>query len=487
MMPFLRRVSPFLLLTLLLQAPVFGQVPDRSRPPAVGPAPALVFPAIQAFSLSNGLPVWLVEKHQVPLVQMNLMLGAGRVDEEAAQYGLADLTADLLDEGAGDRDALALADEMEFLGVRFSIDAGAYETQLSMRVPVSRFEEALSLFADVVRRPSFPEAELERVRIERLTRKLARHDDPNVIARAWFDRTLFGAEHPLGRDNLGDEAALRAFTVTDVRAFYQRFYRPNNAALIVVGDVDAEALKSRLETALGGWAQAEVHHPDMPPVAQVQGRTVYLIDKPGAAQSVIRMGRIGVSRQTADYFALQVMNTILGGAFTSRLNQNLREDKGYTYGARSSFEYSRSTGEFMAGAAVQTAVTGPSLAEFIKELKGIHDPIPMEEVARARNFLAMRFPAGFQTVSQVAGQLAEVYRYDLPTDTFSRYTGRILAVDPADVARVARTYVDPDNMIIVVVGDRVAIEEQVRALQLGPVRVLSVADVLGAPPVLDTP
>lgn len=474
-------------LTIGLVFPAAAQTPDRSGPPPVGPAPDLVLPAIDRFTLSNGLSVWLVETHRVPLVQVNLLIGAGRVDEAADQAGLAGLTADLLDEGAGDRDALALADEFEYLGARFSIDAGFRETSLSLRVPVTRFAPALDLFSDVVLHPAFPEAELERLRMDRLTALLARHDDPNVIARTWFDRTLFGPDHPMGRGDLGTEATLRAFSVADVRAFHAAFFHPNNARMIVVGDVTPDDLRARLEEALGAWAPAEVAHRPVPPVPPLSGRTVYLIDKPGAAQSVIRIGRPGVPRSTPDYYAIEVMNTVLGGSFTSRLNQNLREDKGYTYGARSSFEYDRDIGLFMAGAAVQTDVTAPALTEFMKELVGIHRPIPSDEFERAKNFLAMRFPARFESVSQVAGQLGDLYTYDLPPETFGAYTREVLAVTPAQAQEAARKYVDPDHMIVVVVGDLARIEAPVRALDLGPVKVLSVRDVLGAPPELGTP
>lgn len=311
---------------------------------------------------------------------------------------------------------------------------------------------------------------------------ITRHDEPNVIAAALFNRTLFGADHTYGRAGIGDESHLRRFSPEDLWAYYNALYRPNNAVLVVVGDVMPETVMPLLEVAFGAWEPGDVAEPALAEADQVRGRKLYLVDKPGAAQSVIRIGRIGAARDTKDYYALEVLNTILGGSFTSRLNQNLREDKGYTYGARSAFDYRRVPGAFQAGAAVQTAVTGPALTEFMNELRKIRTPIPEEEIERARNFLAMRFPAGFQSVSQVAGRLLALRRYDLPTDTYAQYTRGILAVTPDDVARVARKYIDPDNLAIIVVGDRSVISEQVKALNLGPEQWFSVDDVLGASP-----
>jgi predicted Zn-dependent peptidase len=211
---------------------------------------------------------------------------------------------------------------------------------------------------------------------------------------------------------------------------------------------------------------------------------VILVDKPGAAQSEIRIGQVGVDRTTADYFALQVMNTVLGGSFTSRLNQKLREEKQYTYGASSGFSYGRYPGPFTAQAAVQTAVTDSALVEFLRELRGILAAVPEEELTRARNYAALRYPARFQAVGAIAGELEELYLYDLPPDYFNTFVPRVLAVTRDDVRRVARRYLTPDRMAVVVVGDRAKVEAGVRALNLGPLRVLSIVDVLGPPPVV---
>ena len=481
--PILYRIA--LLSMLLLAAADVQAQADRSAPPAPGPVPALQLPPVRHFTLSNGLAVVLVEKPQVPVVQVTLVVDAGVVDEPAGKHGLADLALDLMDEGAGARDALALADAVDFVGAALTTEAGLHTSTVELFTPVARLVTALALMAVVVLRPVFAEAELERLRLQRLTGLVQARDDPQAIAATLFDRVLYGPAHPYGYPpGEAVEAALRSITAADLRRFHETHFRPGDAALVVAGAVTQEGIAPKLETVFGGWTAGDAPTAEVAAPAQVEGRVVYLVDKPGAAQSVIRVGRIGAARSTADYHALVVLNTVLGDAFTSRLNQNLREDKGYTYGARSSFAFRPVAGPFQAGASVQTDVTAPALAEFMKELHGIRAPVPDDELARARNYVALQYPRAFQTVGQVAGQLVDLVRYDLPDDYFERYQERILAVTAADVQAAARRYVDPGNVAVVVVGDRAAIEADVRALGLGEVRVLSVEDVLGPVPEL---
>lgn len=466
----------------LLVLPARAQV-DRSAPPAPGPAPALELPSVQRFTLSNGLPVVLMEKHQVPLVDLRLLIDAGAVDDPADRRGLASVTLDMMDEGAAGRDALALAEEVDFLGATLRTGSGLHTSVVELYTPLSKLESALPLMADVVLRPDFPEADLERLRLQRLTQLVQAHDEPNAVAATLFDRVLYGAAHPYGASP--DEAGLRALSRADLERYHAAAVRPGNATLVVVGDVTRATIEPLLEAAFGTWTGGPSGTPaQVDAVPQVEGRTVYLVDKPGAAQSVIRIGRIGAPRSTDDYYALTVLNTVLGGSFTSRLNQNLREDKGYTYGARSAFDFRPAAGPFLAYAAVQTDVTGPALAEFMKELEAIRTPIPADELERAKNYVALQYPRRFQTVRQVAGELGELVAYDLPESTLTAFTERIQAVTAADVQRVAHQYVDPDHLAIVVVGDRAAVEAQIDALGLGTVELLTVPDVLGPVPVL---
>ncbi|HSJ10379.1 MAG TPA: pitrilysin family protein [Longimicrobiales bacterium] len=458
---------------------------DRTVRPAVAEAPDVTLPPIQQFTLANGMRVLLMEKRDLPLIQLNLVIGAGSVLDDAARPGLASLTAAMLDEGAAGHSALDIANTFEMLGARFAVGAGAHTASMSLRAPSLKLPDALRTAADVIMRPDFPDAELERLRKERLTALLRRYDDPGSIASALFDETLFGSSHAYGRSAFGTDASLRSIGIADLRAFYQRHYTPDNTTAIVVGDIDAAQARQLLESAFGSWRRgAGAATVTVPQAPQVRGRTIYLVDKPGAAQSVIRLGRIGVPRSSDDYYALEVMNTILGGSFTSRLNQNLRETNQYSYGASSGFSFLPSAGPWFAGASVQTQSTGPALTEFFNELRRMHQPIPADEVDRARNFLAMRYPAGFQSVGGIAGRLGDMVQFGLAPDYFNRFVDNILAVSNSDVERVARQYLDPDNVAIIVVGDRSVIEAQVRAQNLGDIRFLEVTDVLGPMPVM---
>ncbi len=464
---------------LLAATPLAAQAPNRSHPPEPGPTPQLKLAAIQRFTLSNGLHVVLLEKHGVPLVQVNIQVRSGAVMDPAGKSGLASMTANMLDEGAGTRTALQLADAIEFLGARLTTGAGQHTSLIQLHTPLSKLDSALSLLADVSQRPTLSAEELERQRTERLTTLNQWRDQPRSIASVIFSRTLYGSAHPYGLQIVGDPASVAGLTVADLRSFYQAQYRPGNVTIIVVGDVTGATMRTKLEAAFGRWTGTASTQPALPEPKQVAARQVYLVDKPGAAQSEIRIGRIGVPRLTEDYFPLVVMNTILGGSFTSRLNQNLREEHGYTYGASSAFDFRPTPGPFVAAAAVQTDVTDKALSEFMKELRGINDSVTDHEVTRAKNYVALGFPAEFQSASAIAAKLGDLVTYGLPDEYLNNYIGRVMQVTRADVQRVAKKYIDPDRVAIIVVGDRAKVESGVRALNLGDVKLLTVDDVLG--------
>lgn len=470
---------------LVVFSTLHAQAPDRSQPPALGPSPALKLPPIQRFKLSNGLPVVMMEKRDVPLVQIDLLVKAGTAMDPAGKNGLASMVAAMLDQGAGSRNALQLADAIDFLGANLSAGAGQHTSAITLNTPLSKLDSALALMADVALRPAFAPEELNRQRKQRLTTLAQWHDRPGTIASVMFSRTLYGEKHPYGLPAIGDEKSLRSFRIEDLKNFYSTYLRPNNATLIIVGDVTASTVLPKLETAFGKWETGKIPTATWTGVAQVQKRQVWLVDKPGAEQSEIRLGRLGVPRLTEDYYALVVMNTILGGSFTSRLNQNLRETHGYSYGAYSYFDFRPLPGPFLAGAAVQTAKTDSALVEFMKELNAILQPVSDSELTRGTNYVALSFPQDFQSVGQIANQLAELVIYDLPNDYFNNYIQRILAVTKEDVERVAKKYLDPEKVAVIVVGDRAKIEKGVRALNLGPVQVMTVEQVLGKAPAVE--
>jgi len=454
--------------------------PDRSKPPALGATPQLNLPPIEKRALSNGVPVWIVEAREVPLAQVTLLIKAGGGDDPADKFGLASLTAAMLDEGAGSRTSLQIADEVEFLGANLNTGGSFDASEVSVNVPVSRLATALPIMADVVLRPTFPQAELDRVKQERLTALLQAKDDAASVAPMAFARLLFGATHRYGTGMAGTEATIRNFETRDLRLFHTAMYQPANATFLVVGDVKADAVLPLLEAQFGAWKAAPASVPRAVPATAPQpaSRQITIVDMPGAEQSQIRIGWVGVPRSTPDYFPLQVLNTILGGSFTSRLNQNLREVHGYSYGASSRFDMRLAPGPFFAGAGVQTDKTAEALREFFNELNGI-GKVSDEELTKARNYIALGFPSNFETIGDLSAQLGQLRIYDLPDDYYAGYVKALQQVNAASLPKVAATYIQPQRFIVVVVGDRTVIEAGIRALNLGPVRVMSVDEAIG--------
>jgi predicted Zn-dependent peptidase len=473
------------LAAVLAASPLLAQ-PDRSAPPKPGPVKPLKLPAVERLALSNGVGVLLVPMHEVPVVEVLLVVRAGATADPAGREGLARTTADMLDEGAGGKDALALADAIDFLGARLGTEASWDASTVRLRVPVARLADALPLLADVALRPDFPESELLRLRKEALTDLLQARDVPGRIASRALAQAVFGTTHRYGRPEGGDASSLESLAVADLRAFHASRYVPAAATLVVAGDVTRDVLP-QLEKAFGAWRAAAAPAP-APPVAvpaALEARSVWLVDKPGAAQSAIRVGAAGPSWSAPGYAAAEVMNTLLGGSFTSRLNDNLREQHGYSYGAASRLLRYRTGGLFVAFSDVQTDKTAPAVTEFVKELARIRTPATAEEVERARNYAALGYASDFETTTQMARRVADRVVYDLPEGFFEEFVPKALATDGAGLAAAARSAVDPVRMALVVVGDRKAVEGPLRALGLGTVRTLTVDDVMGPAPAVE--
>ena len=454
--------------------------PDRSKPPALGLAPQLSLPQIQKRMLSNGLPVWLIEAHEVPLVQVSLLVKAGAGDDPPAKFGVASLTAAMLDEGAGSRTALQIADAVEFLGASLATSSSFDASAVRLNVPVARLREALPLMADVVLRPTFPEEELNRLRQERLTALLQAKDDAASVAPMAFARLVFGAMHRYGTGGTGTEATLKGFATQDLRSFHSTMYQPGNATLIVAGDVVADAVLAQLEAQFGSWrGTGPGTRRAVPQAAQLAQGQITIVDMPGAEQSQIRIGWVGVPRSTPEYFTLEVLNTILGGSFTSRLNQNLREEHQYTYGASSRFDMRLSAGPFFAGAGVQTDKTSEAIREFFNELNGISKLVGPDELTKAKNYIALSFPSEFETIGDLSSHIEELVVYNLPDTYFPQYVRNIQAVTAEAVQKAATTYIQPKRFAVVAVGDRKVIEPGIRALNLGPLRTMTVDEAIG--------
>ena len=432
--------------------------------PKPGPDPKLVLPAIEKTSLSNGMEVWMVKHDELPIVSMNMVFKTGTTNEPDDRYGVAGSTASLLTAGTKTMTAEQLANALREIGVNnIGSGTGFDATTVSISSLTKHLDRALELYSEVIQNPAFPATELESLRARVLLGLRQQRTNPGAISNNVYNRVLFG-EHPYGRSS--NEASVKAITRDDLVRYYEATYRPNNATLIVVGDFDKTALKSKLEKAFADWKPANVTSKDLPSTKPLEKTAIYLVDRPGSAQSTVSIGHIGLDRMHADYFPVMIMNSILGGGFTSRINMNLREDKGYTYGARSGFSFRRGAGPFSASSDVRTADTKASIIEFMKELNDIRSgrPVTQAELDYNKQSIIRRYPAGFETVGAISNQLANLITYGLPDSYFNDYIAKVNSVTVADVNRVAKQYLDPSKMAIVIVGDRSVVEPGLKEL-----------------------
>ena len=463
----------------VVQSAAFAQGTfDRTKPPELGPPPRVALPPIVTRELPNGLKLMIVEQHELSLADFVLLVGSGSTTDPTTKIGVANLTSAMLREGTATRKSLEIADQIAFLGINLSPSSSWESSTLSLHTPTAQLDSALALFADVALHPSFPANEFERIRKSRLTDLIRLKDQGPAIANLAFPAIIYGSGHPYGAATLGTEASVKSLSVTDLQNYYQANFKPNNATLIIVGDVSPSQIEQKINAVFGGWQRGDVSPLAYADPPKAGTTTIYLIDKPGAAQSSFRIGAVGVPRSTKDYFALSVMNTILGGSFSSRLNQNLRETKGYTYGANTRFDMRRAAGPFSASAEIVAAKTDSALLEFMKELNAIRQTVPPTELSRAKRFLQLQLPGNFETTQDIAFQLVPVALYGLPLDYYNNYVQNIEAVTQADVARVAQQYINPGSLAVVIVGDRKSIEPGLKAINVAPI---VIRDMSGQP------
>jgi zinc protease len=437
--------------------------------------PTFNLPAIDKKKLSNGLEVWAVTQRELPIVSMNLVLKTGGAANPSGKEGLANFTAGLLNQGTKNRSAVEISNQLQAIGVGGIGTFSDWDsTNVTIQSLTKHLDTALDIYADVITNPTFPTNELELTRQRSLVGLLQQKDSPVAIANNAYARLLYGENHPYAKSLSGDEKSIKALKRDDLTKFYETYYRPNNGVLIVVGDVDSKTLLPKLEKVFANWKAADVPAVNVPSATAFDKPGIYIVDKPGAAQSEIRIGQIGVSRDNPDFIPLGVMNNILGGQFSSRVNMNLREDKGYTYGARSGFSFRRGTGPFTAQAGVQTAVTKESVVEFMKELNGIRGAIPVtqKELDYNKQSVIRRFPASMETVGQISNQFSNLYIYGLSDNYFNEYLTKVNAVTIEDVNRVANKYLTPDKMAIVIVGDKKVIEAKLKEINGWAIRYL---------------
>jgi predicted Zn-dependent peptidase len=446
---------------------------DRSRLPVPGPARSFTLPAIDKSTLANGLRVWSIRHTQVPILSFVLLIDRGAAADPAGQDGLAALAADMLDEGSGDRSAIQIHEALALIGAQFDTDIGSDATAVSVTSLSRVADRALALVGDIVVRPALREADFMRVRQLRLHRLTQLRDSPSAVADRTFLKLVYG-DDPYGHSPIGSEASLSAITIDDVSAFHRREIVPTGATLLAVGDCEHESMVRLAERVFGSWAGAAPAPPPRPAAPAAAARMA-LVPRPGAPQSELRIGQIAAARQTPDYHALAVANAILGGQFVSRVNLNLREDKGFTYGARTAFEFRKRRGPFVLQVSVQSAATARAIEESLGEIAAIRGtrPVSADELSFGIAALTRGYARNFETADQIGRAVMQLALYDLPGDYYAQYVARVESVTRDDVTRVMTEHLDPARLTTVIVGDPAAFASDLERLGFPAPQVLS--------------
>jgi zinc protease len=445
-----------------------------TRPTLPAPAPVRL-PPVRRHQLSNGLEVLLVERHELPVLDAQLVVRSGAYSDSATHAGRAFMTSELLDRGTASRTATQMAAQAELLGASLFTRGSWDFCTAALHVLSPRFEPALELLADMVMRPMFPDAELSRRREERLAAILQEADEPQTLAANAFADVLYGTAHPYGLPIGGVSRTVSELARADVVDFYARRFAPANAYLVLVGNISEDNALRLIEQALGEWAAAT----DLPAAEHKmvprRGPIVHIVDRPGATQSELRIGRPGPPRSTAEYMALLVANTVLGGAFSSRLNMLLREEKAYTYGAGSSFAFRAGGGPFVVSTAVSTDATADSVDIILREMRRMaQEPVSAIELDRARNYLVLGLPSTFETTGDIAEHVSEVALYGLGDDYYDTYADRVCEVSAGDVLSAAAHWLAPDDVAVVIAGDAAAVRADLESMGIGEVNVREV-------------
>ena len=443
--------------------------PWRFEMPAPGPARLVELATPESVTLPSGLTLVLNERSGVPIVAANLVLRTGSAANPLDKVGLASFVGAMLDEGTTTRGALEIADEVASLGATLTTGTTMDAMTVRSRSLLKNFEATLSLMADVALRPSFPAEEIERQRTSRLGDLAQGRDNPGRVASKVMAAALYGPRHPYGYTQIGTDASVQGLMRDDMVAFWQRHFVPGNAALVVAGDISMEALRAVADEVFAGW-----EGPASALVAlgatETTAARVIIVDKPGSPQTQLRVAGIGAARSSPDFRALQVMNLALGGLFSSRINMNLREAHGYSYGASSAFVFRRGAGPFVVAAGVRTDATALSVMEIFSEMAGmVETPMGGEELRKAKDSMVNSLPGAFETSLDAVGSFSNIFVYDLGLDYYTRYAGQVNAVTAAQALDVARRYLVPERLVVIAVGDRAVIEDDLRALNLGDV------------------
>jgi len=449
---------------------------DRSGLPYPDSIPAAVFPDVAQVPLPNGLEVLLVERHDLPLVRFVLQLDAGTASDQGAAPGTANLAMEMLDEGTASRDALEISEELDRLGAELSTGSDLDTSSVTLSALRENLDASLELYAEVILEPSFPEAEMERLKAQTVARIRREMVEPGAMGLRILPALLFPEGHAYRQPltGTGTIASVEAMTRDDLAGWHETWFRPGSATLIVVGDVTLEDLRPRLESAFGGWQPGKVPEKEIGPAVLDPDPAVYILDRPGAEQSLIFAADLAPPKGNPDEIPFETMNLILGGSFTSRINMNLREDKHWSYGARTVVFEAAGPRPFMTGAPVQTDRTSESMVEIAREMRGIRGEIPItdEELAKAQARQTLMLPGQWETSAELADAIAEIVRFGLGLDYYDTYAAKVRGLSLAQVSAIAEATVHPDDLLWVVVGDRQKIEDGIRELGWGPIRVL---------------
>jgi zinc protease len=451
---------------------------ERKTMPQVGEMKDPRFPDVKRTRLSNGMNVVLAERKSVPTVSFNLLFDAGYAADQFAAPGTASLTMNMLDEGTKTRNAIDISKELASLGATLGSGSSLDTSTVALSTLKSTLDRALELYADVLLNPSFPQSDFDRLKKLQIAAIQREKQQPIQMALRVFPSLLYGKGHAysIPFTGSGTEDAVAKLTRDDLIRFHQTWLKPNNATLVIVGDTTLDEIKPKLEARLASWKGGDTPKKNLGDVAAAPKSTIYIIDKPGAVQSFILAGVIAPPKSNPDEIAIETMNTILGGAFISRLNMNLREDKHWAYGAGSFIPNARGPRVFVAYAPVQTDKTKESVQEVLKELRGITKDrvVTADELVMAKGNLTLALPGQWETNGAIGGSIAEMVQYGLPNDYFDTYAGRVRAMTLNDMNRAATTVVKPENLTWVIVGDRSKIEQGIRELKLGEVQFLDV-------------
>ncbi|MBI3981900.1 MAG: insulinase family protein [Gemmatimonadetes bacterium] len=467
---FVLEVQPF------PQYQVAESTADRTRVPEPGPPPAVAFPRLQRATLPNGLTLVLAERHSIPQVNMRLVVDAGYAADRSARPGTARLALDMMDEGTTTRSSLQISEQLALLGATLGTGSNLDASFVAMSALKDNFDASLEIFADVALNPAFPQADFDRLKQETIARIRREKVNPQQMALRVFPPLLYGEGHAYGMPltGSGTEEAVSAMTREDLAGFHRSWFKPNKAMLVVVGDVTLQDLRPRIERLFRGWQRGETPTKNIATVSRPANSGVYLLDRPGSQQSVIIAGHLAPPKANPDEVAIEALNQLFGGLFTSRLNMNLREDKHWSYGAFSLVWDARGQRPFITISPVQTDKTRESVQEVINELRGIRadKPVTADELGMAQAGLTLTLPGQWETMGAVLGSVNEIVQYGLPDTHFDTYAQRVRALKTSDVNALAQRFVQPDQLVWVIVGDRSKIEAGIRELNLGEIKII---------------